>query len=82
MTYNQISLKLPKEILQRLDMEAKSRYKKRSEMIREAIFSYIGVHKELSIKEKLKDDELLKKWMKNTVDIGKTHAVKEHDTVF
>ncbi len=102
MMYKQISLKLPKGILERLDMESKSRYKKRSEVIREAILSYIGIHKELHTEEKLKDkknfqrkflcpisdfvadsdDELLKKWMKNTVDIGKTHAAKEHDITF
>lgn len=34
------------------------------------------------IKEKLKGDELLKKWMKNIIDIGKTDAVKGHDVVF
>lgn len=80
-TYNQISLKLPKEILKKLDVEAKIRYKKRSELIREAILSYIGIHKELP-KEKLKGDKLLRKWMSSTVDIGKTNAVKEHDIVF
>ncbi len=63
-----------------MDLEARNRYKKRSEVIREAILSYLGAYKEPPT-ENLRGDRLLKKWMKNTVDIGKTHAVKEHDLV-
>jgi len=41
MKYTQISLKLPKKMLKKYDQEAKARYKKRSELMREALICYI-----------------------------------------
>lgn len=79
-TYKQISLRLPKEILDRLDIVAKSRYKKRSEVIREAILTYIGLYKRKPMEKT--GDELLKKWMKSVVDMGPTNAAEEHDLIF
>ena len=80
MTYKQISLKLPEEILDRVDTVAKSRYKKRSEVIREAVLAYISLYKQKSIERE--GDALLRKWMKNVVDIGPTNAAREHDLIF
>lgn len=80
MTYKQISLKLPEEILSKVDMVAKSRYKKRSEVIREAVLVYISLYKQKSIEKE--GDALLRKWMKNVVDIGPTDAAREHDLIF
>ena len=80
MTYKQISLKLPEEILSKVDMVAKSRYKKRSEVIREAVLAYISLYKQKSIEKE--GDALLRKWMKNVVDIGPTNAAREHDLIF
>jgi len=40
MTYEQISVKLPKELLQRLDDISKKSFKKRSELIREGIVEF------------------------------------------
>ena len=80
MTYKQISLKLPDEILNRVDVIAKNRYKKRSEIIREAILSYIGAYKKGF--EKTEGVDLLKEWMGTSVDVGPTNAKKEHDLVF
>ncbi|MEA3254261.1 MAG: ribbon-helix-helix domain-containing protein [Candidatus Altiarchaeota archaeon] len=80
MTYKQISLKLPEEILDRVDMVAKSRYKKRSEVIREAVLAYISLYKQKSIEKE--GDALLRKWMNKVVDIGPTNAAREHDLIF
>jgi len=76
MTYKQISLKLPDEILEKVDRIAKSRYKKRSEVIREAILSYTGTEtyreKETQTREPLID------LLENPSEKGpRTNCVKE-----
>jgi predicted transcriptional regulator len=79
MKYTQISLKLPEEVLDKVDSVAKKSYKKRSEIIREAVVAYVAAGRG---NKKNSGDDLLKKWMTRSVDMGPTDAVKEHDTVF
>jgi predicted transcriptional regulator len=80
MKYTQISLKLPEEVLDKVDSVAKNSYKKRSEIIREAVVAYVAAGR--GNKGKKSGDDLLKDWMARSVDMGPTDAVKEHDTVF
>ncbi len=79
MKYTQISLKLPEEVLGKVDSVAKSKYKKRSEIIREAVVAYVAADRRGKNKS---GDELLKDWMALSTDMGPTDAAKEHDTVF
>jgi len=79
MEYKQISLRLPDTVLSDIDLFARKTYKKRSEVIREAILVYLNVYKKRSTK--MKGDKLLKEWMKHVVDLGPTNATKEHDMI-
>jgi predicted transcriptional regulator len=79
MRYTQISLKLPEEVLDKVDSVAKNSYKKRSEIIREAVVAYVAAGRS---KGKKSGDDLLRDWMARSVDMGPTDAVKEHDAVF
>jgi metal-responsive CopG/Arc/MetJ family transcriptional regulator len=80
MKYTQISLKLPEEVLDKVDSVAKNKYKKRSEIMREALVEYVAVHNEAE--KVLSGKERIKKLRSLMADIGPTHAAKEHDTVF
>jgi len=80
MKYKQISLRLPDSVLSDIDMFAGRMYKKRSEVIREAVLAYLGIYKRRST-EGVRGDKLLRKWMKHVVDLGPTNAAKEHDLI-
>lgn len=80
MKYTQISLKLPKKMLKKYDQEAKIRYKKRSELMREALISYIdpGIYKGSKAQ---KHDYLLDILENPSTKGPKTDSVKELDRV-
>jgi metal-responsive CopG/Arc/MetJ family transcriptional regulator len=80
MKYSQISLKLPEEVLDKVDKVAKSRYKKRSEVIREAVVAYVGAHHEGT--KKTSNKAWGRRFHSLITDMGPTDAVREHDTVF
>ena len=79
MDYTQISLKLPKKMLKKYDQEAKARYKKRSELMREALVSYI--EPQIYGKEKVKHDYLLEILDNPSTKGPKTDSVRELDKV-
>ncbi|MBU4202137.1 MAG: hypothetical protein L6243_03680 [Candidatus Altiarchaeales archaeon] len=80
MEYTQISLKLPKKVLKRYDQEARFRYKKRSELMREALVSYI--EPEIHKGSKAQKQDYLLEILENPSTKGpSTDSVKELDEV-